>query len=110
VVSAHFTKGQKTTPCCRGLQDGDAMTDTCSVTAVFCACAACQQMTFVLYTLSDGRHVCRACYDAAQPWRVEDGTRENYLSALTAIKGGGYEASARMIESYVERLEGQCHD
>ena len=70
-------------------------------------CGVCQVTTTDLHTLSDGRKVCRTCYTAAQPWRVDDGTRQNYESAMNAIRGAGYEASAKMIEAYVKRLESE---
>jgi hypothetical protein len=70
-------------------------------------CGVCQVTTTDLHTLSDGRKVCRTCYTAAQPWRVDDGTRQNYESAINAIRGAGYEASAKMIESYVKELQGE---
>lgn len=59
------------------------------------------------YVASDGSRLCKACYDASQPWRVDAGTRENYESALLAIRGGGYGASAEMIEAYVKELQSE---
>jgi hypothetical protein len=34
-----------------------------------------------------------------------NGTRQSYESALRAIRGGGYEWSAKAIEAYVNKLE-----
>jgi hypothetical protein len=71
------------------------------------ACDICKVQPDRLYILGDGRKACWACYNVAQPWRVDDGTRANYESAINAIRGAGYEASAEMIESYVKELQGE---